>query len=105
MKKITWIIILLLASANVVFAQPFAPTTTEFVVIKENDNQARVTQRRIIENDLVLTIKDLRNKLRELKAAKDKINADHDKAILKINQEITQAQANIDEAIRLGVIE
>lgn len=105
MKKIIWFFILLFTGSSVVFAQRFVPTTTEFIVIKENDEQVRVTRRDIIDNDLILTIKELRNKLRELRAIKDKINADHDKAILKINQEITQAQANIDEALRLGVIE
>lgn len=100
-----FIILTILLTSTICFAQRVAPTTTEFIIIKENDNQVRVTRRNIIDNELLLTIKELRNKLRELKAMKDKINADHQKSLDKINQEITQAQANIDEAIRLGVVE
>lgn len=104
MKKIIWIFIFSFIGSSIVFAQKDTPRTG-YTITRESDTQVKITKTSTIDVDVIVTLKDLRNKLQDLIKSKAKLDRDYLKATAQIDQDIVQAQANIDEAIRLGIIE
>lgn len=105
MRNITWIIIIICAF-HLSFAEAKRDTSrTGYTITRESDTQVKITKTSTIDVDVIVTLKDLRNKLQDLIKSKARLDREYQKETVNIDQEITQAQSNINEAIRLGIIE